>query len=63
MKLYNCNNNKNRSYQDEVKEIDKNAHEEHGAVSSTGPYSYRCLIVHNAITIVNSSKVCVLANL
>ena len=22
-----------------VKEIDKNAHEEHGAVSSTGPYS------------------------
>ena len=31
-----------------------NAHEEHGAVSSTGPYS---------ITIVNSAKVCVLANL
>ena len=43
-KLYNCNNNKNRSYQEEqinfkVKEIDKNANEEHGAVSSTGPYS------------------------
>ena len=24
---------------------------------------HRCLIVHNAITIVNSAKVCVLANL
>ena len=39
MKLYNCNNNKNRSYTFKVKEIDRNAHEEHGAVSSTGPYS------------------------
>ena len=33
MKLYNCNNNNKFK----VKEIDKNAHKEHGLVQ--GPYS------------------------